>query len=75
MTPAILAALALALCAALLAKGRREQVWERAEQKRARMIDDLVYGDTVWINHDEDGTHEAPHAGIARLHKELGRGR
>ena len=74
MTPAILAALALAFCAALLAKGRREQVWEPARQKRARMIDDLVWNNTTWINH-ADGRHEAPEAGIARLHKELGRGR
>ena len=74
MTPAILAALALILCARLYAKGRREQVRESDAQKRARMIDDLVWNNTTWINH-ADGTHETPHAGIARLHKELGRGR
>ena len=74
MTPAILVALALILCAALIAKGRREQVWEPARQKRARRIEDLVWDNTTWINH-ADGTHETPHAGIARLHQELGRGR
>lgn len=74
MTPAILVALALILCARLVAKGRREQVWEGAPQKRARRIEDMVWDNTVWINH-ADGTHETPDAGIARLHKELGRGR
>ena len=73
MTTALLVA-AFALCAALLAKGWREQVWEGNAPKRARMIDDLVWGNTTWINH-ADGGHETPDAGIARLHKELGRGR
>ena len=70
----ILALLTLGFCAALLVKGLREQVWEPSQRKRARMIDDLVWDNTTWINH-ADGRHEAPHAGIARLHKELGRGR
>ena len=74
MTPAILAALALILCARLYAKGRREQVRESDAQKRARMIDDLVWDNTTWINHAR-GRHEAPESGLARLHKELGRNR
>ena len=74
MTPAILAALTLVACAAVLTKGRREQVWEANVPKRARMIDDLIWGNTVWINHAH-GRHETPEAGIVRLHKVLGRGR
>ena len=70
----ILALLSLAVCAALLVKGLREQVRESDAQKRARMIDDLVWDNTTWINHAR-GRHEAPEAGIARLHKELGRNR
>ena len=66
---AILVALTLILCAALVARGRREQVWEPGPQKRARMIADFVYGESVWVN------PETPEAGIARLHKVLGRGR
>ena len=64
----------LGFCAALFVHGLREQVRESDAQKRARMIDDLVWDNTTWINH-ADGGHEAPKAGIARLHKELGRGR
>ena len=74
MIPATVLALTLAVCAALLVKGLREQVRESNAQKRARMIDDLVWDNTKWINHADD-RHEAPQAGIARLHKELGRGR
>ena len=56
---------------AMVAKGRREQVWEPDHEARPRRIEnDIVWPHTFWINLVE-GQPETPHAGIARLHKEL----
>ena len=55
------AAVTFAIAAHQLRAGIREQYWEPPEEQRQRLIADMVWNNTRWIN------TETPEEGIAQL--------